>query len=71
MRKGASYLLGCLIILLLGSSMGFGADSGSGPVRHTKDQTILSSPGEKVAVWGEKFSVPRNQVLLEIFTATW
>jgi len=68
MQKRMPYVLGVLIILLLGSSTVFGADSGVCPVYPTGNEAVLNPPQqEEVLTPGEKYSVPRNQVLLEVF----
>ena len=71
MQKRMSCLFGFLIILFFGSSIVFGADSGVCPVYPTHNEAVLNPPQqEEVLTPGEKYSVPRNQVLLEVFGRT-
>jgi len=70
MQRRISYLLGLLIILLFGSSIVLRADSNVCPVGSTQDQTVLDLPQKEAVTPGGAFSVPRNQVLLEIITRT-
>ncbi|MFQ6002130.1 MAG: hypothetical protein ACE5KJ_00100 [Candidatus Zixiibacteriota bacterium] len=71
MQKRMLYVLSLLIISFLGSSIVLGGDAGICPAPSAKDQTVLDSPTEPVIIPAGKGSVPRNQVLLEIVTATW
>jgi hypothetical protein len=67
MQKRMSYVLGLLIILFFGSSIVFGADSGVCPIHPAGNTAILELPQEQVLAPGKSYSVPRNQVLLEVF----
>jgi len=71
MQKRILYFLGFFMILLFGSSIVLGAESNVCPVGSIQDQTVLSSPTEVVTIPAENPYVKRNQVLLEIMTATW
>jgi len=71
MRRRTLYLLGLLVILLFGSSIVLGAELNFCPDPSSEDQTVLSSPTEVVTIPAENPYVKRNQVLLEIMTATW
>jgi hypothetical protein len=71
MQRRASYVLGFLFVLFLGSSIVLGGDSGVCLIPSTSNHAILSSPGEAVPAPAENPTVPRNQVLLELFAATW
>jgi hypothetical protein len=68
-KKRTFYLFGLLIILFLGSSIVLGGDAGYCPDPFSK--VILDQPQEEVLTLETNFSIPRNQVLLEIITATW
>ena len=71
MQKRTLYMLGVIIILVFGSSIVLGGDSGVCPLPSTSDQTILSSPAEPIIDPIENFTIPRNCVLLELFAGTW
>lgn len=71
MQKITSCISGLLVILFFASSIVLGEDSGSCPIGLPNNQTVLNSPVEPVVGWASNLSVPRNQVLLEIFTGTW
>lgn len=71
MQKKRSYVLVFLIVLLFRFAIALGVDSNLSPAPSTKDQTILSSPKVTVSSFVPNFSVPRDQVLVEIATGTW
>lgn len=70
MQKKISSVLGLLIVLFLGSSIVLGGDSGVCFIPSTSNHAVLSSPGEAVPAPAENPTVPRNQVLLELFART-
>lgn len=70
MQMRMSYLLELLIVLLFGSSIVLWADSGVCPIHFTEDKVMLDLPQEEVFTLREDYSVPRDQVLLEVLGRT-
>jgi hypothetical protein len=66
-KKRTFYLLGLLVIFCFGSSIALGADLGLCPIHSTDNEAILDLPQEEILTSGESYSIPRNQVLLEVF----
>ena len=70
MQKRMFYVLGLLMVLFLGSSVVLGGDAGVCPIHSTDGKAILDLPQEEVLTSKGNYSVPRNQVLLEMFGRT-
>jgi hypothetical protein len=71
MRKRTSCVLGFLIVFVFGLSTVLWADSGFCPIPSAEYEAISDLPQEEVGALRENYSIPRNQVLLEIGTGTW
>ena len=71
MQKRVLFAVGFLIILVFAAGATLGTDANFCPIILDGDKTAVDSPGAKVLAPENNYSVPRNQVLLEIATATW
>ena len=71
MQKRVLFAVGFLIILVFGSGVTLGTDLNVCPIILDGDKAVVDLPQEKVLAPEKNYSVPRNQVLLEIATATW
>jgi hypothetical protein len=71
MQKEVSSGLELLIVLLFGLSINAWAGSNFCPIHFTPSKAILDLPQKEVFTPGTNYSIPRNQVLLEISTGTW
>ena len=72
MQRRITFWLGFLLVLFWGWSDIAWSGSNVCPVRTTQGKTTLdSSEKEEIPAEGKIYSVPRNQVLLEIATGTW
>ena len=72
MQKKVSYRLGLFMVLWSVWSAVAWSGSNICPVHTTQSKTTLdSSKKEEIPAEGKIYSVPRNQVLLEIATGTW
>jgi hypothetical protein len=71
MKRRTLYLLGLLVMFCFGSSTALGADLSLCPIHSTNNKAVLDLPQGKIFTPGKNYSVPRNQVLLEIGTGTW
>jgi len=71
MQKRMRYVLFFLIISVFGSGVLLSADSNFCPLPSTGGKATVDLPQEKVLAPEKSYSVERNQVLLEISTATW
>jgi hypothetical protein len=70
MQKRTSWVLGFLIVLFFGASLVLAGDLSVCPIHSTDNATILDPPQEETLTLGKSPSVPRNQVLLEVFGRT-
>ena len=71
MQKKTPYILIFVIVFLLGASPVLWSDSNFCPVQTAGDKATVDSPQKKILNTGEVYSIPRNQVLVEMATATW
>jgi hypothetical protein len=71
MQKEASSGVELLIVLLFGLSINASAGSDFCLIHFTPSEAILDLPRKEVFTPGTNYSIPRNQVLLEIGTGTW
>lgn len=71
MQKRVLFAVGFLIILVFASGVTLGTDSNFCPIILDGDKTAVDLAQEKVLAPEKNYSVPRDQVLLEIATATW
>ena len=71
MRNGMVYVLVCAIVFLLGANYLLGTDSDTNPVYYNQDKVFQDLPQGKILSPVKNYSLPRNQVLLEMGTATW
>jgi len=70
-QKRLSYIVGLVIILLFGSSIISLADSDLFPIGSEDSEDAADMTRKEVLTARKSHSLPRNQVLLEIATATW
>jgi hypothetical protein len=71
MQKRVLFAVGFMIILIFASGVTLGIDSNFCPIILDGNKTAVDSPEAKILAPEKNYSVPRNQVLLEIATATW
>jgi hypothetical protein len=71
MQRKTPYVLIFVIVLLLGASMVLWADSNFCPIQPAGDKAFVDLPQKKVLSTEEVYSIPRDQVLVEMATATW
>jgi len=71
MQKEVSSGLELLIVLLFGLSINAWAGSNFCPIYYMNDGVVSDLTQKEAATQRKNYSVPRNQVLLEIGTATW
>jgi hypothetical protein len=71
MQKKVSCGLGLMVILFSGFSINAWSGSDFCPIDFTQAETIMALPQKENRLPKTSCSIPRNQVLLEIITATW
>ncbi|MGB2697487.1 MAG: hypothetical protein WBD28_06455 [Candidatus Zixiibacteriota bacterium] len=71
MQKKMTYVLIFVIVLLLGASTVLWSDSTFCPIQPAGDKDAVDLPQKRISGTGKAYSVPRNQVLVEMATATW
>jgi len=71
MQKKVSYGLVLMIVLLSGFSINVWSGSNFCPVHSTQAETMMALPQKENRLPKTSYSIPRNQVLLEIITGTW
>jgi hypothetical protein len=71
MQKKMVCVLIFVIVLLIGASTVLWADSTFCPIQPPGDKDVVDLPQKKISGTGKVYSVPRNQVLVEMATATW
>lgn len=71
MQKKTPYVLIVVIVLLLGASTVLWSDSNICPIQLTGDKTFEDLPQNMILSTGKVYSIPRDQVLVEMATATW
>lgn len=71
MLKKMRYVLVFMIVFLLGVSMVLWADSNFCPIKTAGDEAFGDLPQNRVLNTGKVYSIPRDQVLVEMATATW
>jgi len=71
MQKKTPYVLIVVIVLLFGASTVLWSDSNFCPIQLAGDKAFEDLPQNKVLSTGEVYSIPRDQVLVEMATATW
>ena len=71
MQKKMAFVLIFVIVLLLGASTVLRADSTFCPIQPAGDNDFVDLPQKNISATGKAYSVPRNQVLVEMATATW
>jgi hypothetical protein len=71
MRNVIICILACAVIFIFGSNLLLGTDSDTSPTYYNQDKAFLDLPQGRILTPGKNYSLPRNQVLLEMGTATW
>lgn len=71
MQKKIPYVLIFVIVLLVVTSTVLWSDSNFCPLPTAGDKVAVDLPQKKILSPGKVYSVPRNQVLVEMGTATW
>jgi hypothetical protein len=71
MRNVIICILACVIIFMFGSNLLLGTDSDTSPTYYNQNKVFLDLPQGKILSPEKNYSLPRDQVLMEMGTATW